>query len=179
MYILFPLIGILCFYEILIMECIYYSLWLVFYVSMRSWPWNVYTIPSDWYFMFLWDPNHRMYPIGGNSIYITWSGSHRNIEYQSEGIVYTLHDQAWLWNVYTIPFDWYFMFLWDPDHGMYILFPLIGILCFYGILIIECIYYSPIRGNSIYITWSGSHRNIKYQSEGIVYTLHDQDPIEI
>jgi hypothetical protein len=36
------------------------------------------------------------------------------------------------------------MFLWDPDHGMYILFPRIGILCFYGI---------PIM----------------YQSEGIVH----------
>ena len=116
MYILFPLIGILCFYEILIMECIYYSLWLVFYVSMRSWSWNVYTIPSDWYFMFLWDPNHRMYilfpPIG---FYVSM--------------------RSWSCNVYTFPSDWYFIFLWDPDHVMYILFPLIGILCFYGILI--------------------------------------------
>jgi hypothetical protein len=49
---------------------------------------------------------------------------------------------SWSCNVYTIPSDWYFMFLWYPDHGMYILFPLIGILCFYGILIMECIYYS-------------------------------------
>jgi hypothetical protein len=76
MYIIFPRIGILCFYGILIMECIYYSLGSVFYVSMVSRSCNVCTIPSDWYFMFLW----------------------------------------------------------DPDHVMYVLFPRIGILCFYGIL---------------------------------------------
>jgi hypothetical protein len=136
MYILFLLIGILCFYGILIMECIYYSLWLVFYISMGSWSCNVYTIPSDWYFMFLWYPDHGMYilfPLIG--ILCFYGILIMECIYYSLWLVFYISMGSWSWNVYTLPSDWYFMFLWDPDHVLYILFPPIGILCFYEILI--------------------------------------------
>jgi hypothetical protein len=128
-------------------------------------------------------PLKHKIPIRGNSIYIPWSGSHRNIKYQSEGIVLCFYEilimeciyyslwlvlyvsmGSWSCNVYTIPSDWYFMFLWDPDHVGYILFPLIGFYVSMG-------------------SWTCNVYTIPsdwfYQSEGIVYTLHGQDPIEI
>jgi hypothetical protein len=122
---------ILCFHLILIMKCWWkmnilevrvvrpisdiFCFVCIFYVSVGSWSCNVYNIPSDWYLCFY-------------GILIM------ECIYYSLGSVFYVSMVSRSCNVCTIPSDWYFMFLWDPDHVMYVLFPRIGILCFYGIL---------------------------------------------